>query len=109
MHYGRTNTYNFTKDGVKIVLLPNRDTVQSSPVRDITNLLTLARFEEEIVKLEMFFALIGREVATKEAIPEIAKPVMDGFNNIFPEELPDEMTPLCDIQHHIIAVLPNQG
>ncbi|XP_039145675.1 uncharacterized protein LOC120282882 [Dioscorea cayenensis subsp. rotundata] len=107
VHNGRTNTYSFTKDGVKIVLLPRRDTT-TSPTRDITNLLTLAKFEEEILQSDVVFALIGKGVAVEEAIPHIAKPIVDEFKDVFPDELP----PLRDIQHQIDlepgAALPNR-
>ncbi|XP_039126929.1 uncharacterized protein LOC120263078 [Dioscorea cayenensis subsp. rotundata] len=112
VYNGRTNTYSFTKDGVKIVLLPSRDTTHTSPTRDSTNLLTLAKFELEILQSDVVFALIGKGVAVEEAIPHIAKPIVDEFKDVFPDELADELPPLQDIQHQIDlepdAALPNR-
>ena len=38
-------------------------------------------------------------------MPEEAKGLMEKFANVFLVELPDELSPLCDIQHQIDLVL----
>ncbi|PKI57323.1 hypothetical protein CRG98_022268, partial [Punica granatum] len=62
-HDGRTNKYNFTYKGLKIVLVPNRDAIESRPANPIigTNLLSLAQFREELHDAELMFALVGKE------------------------------------------------
>ncbi|XP_039145554.1 uncharacterized protein LOC120282772 [Dioscorea cayenensis subsp. rotundata] len=88
------------------------ETTHTSPTRDNTNLLTLAKFEEEILQLNVVFALIRKGVAVEEAIPQIAKPIVDEFKDMFPDELLDELPPLRDIQHQIDlepgVALPNR-
>ncbi|PKI36368.1 hypothetical protein CRG98_043241, partial [Punica granatum] len=65
-HDGRTNKYNFTHKGIKIVPVPNRDRAAFEPEPadpvTATNLLSFARFQEELDDAEFMFALVGREV-----------------------------------------------
>nr|KAJ0218923.1 hypothetical protein LSAT_V11C300143610 [Lactuca sativa] len=88
-HNGRTNTYSFLFGGVKITLVPNE-----------------LEAEGEI------FVLLGKEVAKEVEIPEAMVPLLKEFADVFPNELPDGLPPLRDIQHHIDlqpgAQLPNR-
>ena len=45
------------------------------------------------------FALVTKESLTKpqEGIPLEAQPILKEFNSVFPEDLPNELPPLCDI------------
>nr|GEU68437.1 putative reverse transcriptase domain-containing protein [Tanacetum cinerariifolium] len=47
------------------------------------------------------FVLIGKEVALNREILEAMFPLLEEFSNVFPDELPDALPPLCDIQPHI--------
>ena len=48
-HIGRTNTYSFVYDGVKIVLLPSKQVVErEKPVAESKTLLSMAHFDEEL-------------------------------------------------------------
>ncbi|GKA13150.1 putative nucleotidyltransferase, ribonuclease H [Tanacetum coccineum] len=47
------------------------------------------------------FVLIGNEVAEDSKIPEAMIPLLEEFLDVFPDELPDGLPPLRDIQHHI--------
>ena len=47
-HDGFTNSYSFSFNNTKIVLLPSKDMHTSKPTGASTNLLSLARFEEEM-------------------------------------------------------------
>lgn len=54
---------------------------------------------------------MGKDVDEFNTVPDLMAPLIVDFSDIFPEELLDELPPLCDIQHHIDlepgATLPN--
>ena len=56
--------------------------------------------------------MVTKDNCKGEEVPEEAKGLMEKFADVFPVELPDELSPLCDIQHQIDLVLgsslPNQ-
>nr|GEY13820.1 putative reverse transcriptase domain-containing protein [Tanacetum cinerariifolium] len=59
------------------------------------------QFEDELEMVDDAFVLIGKEVAPNSEIPEAMFPLLEEFFDVFPDELPDALSPLCDIQHHI--------
>ncbi|KAK1425688.1 hypothetical protein QVD17_21043 [Tagetes erecta] len=109
-HNGRSNTYSFMFGGVKITLVPSKpkELVPKSP----STLLTTSQFEEELKKAESVFVLVGKEVYDGEEIPDAMAPLFNEFVDVFPDELPEGLPPLRDIQHHIDlepgAQLPNK-
>ncbi|GJW13547.1 hypothetical protein Tco_0017680, partial [Tanacetum coccineum] len=58
-------------------------------------------FEDELEIGDDVFVLIGKEVAEDSEIPEAVIPLLEEFSDVFPDELPDGLPPLRDIQHHI--------
>ncbi|GJZ30243.1 putative reverse transcriptase domain-containing protein [Tanacetum coccineum] len=98
-HNGRANTYSFLFDGVKITLMPNKPKeVFNKPTG---TLLTLSQFQDELEMGDDVFVLIGKEVSKDSEIPEAMIPLLEEFSDVFPDELPDGLPPLRDIQHHI--------
>ncbi|GJU50538.1 putative nucleotidyltransferase, ribonuclease H, partial [Tanacetum coccineum] len=86
-------------DALKITLMPNKPKeVVSKPTG---TLLTLLQFEDELEMGDDVFVLIGKEVAEDSEIPEAMIPLLEEFSDVFPDELPDGLPPLRDIQHHI--------
>nr|GFB45651.1 putative reverse transcriptase domain-containing protein [Tanacetum cinerariifolium] len=71
------------------------------------------QFEDELEMGDDDFVLIGKEVAPNSKIPEAMFPLLEEFSDIFPDELPDALPLLCDIQHHIdlepSSQLPNMA
>ncbi|XP_076924082.1 uncharacterized protein LOC143586410 [Bidens hawaiensis] len=109
-HNGRSNTYSFMFGGVKLTLVPSKP--KELATKSSGNYLTISQFEEELKDAEMVFVLIGKEVSEETEIPEAMAPLFDEFVDVFPDELPDGLPPLRDIQHHIDlepgAQLPNK-
>ncbi|GKD00193.1 hypothetical protein Tco_1170467, partial [Tanacetum coccineum] len=58
-------------------------------------------FEDEPEMGDDVFVLIGKEVAKDSEIPKAMIPLLEDFLDVFPDELPDGLPPLLDIQHHI--------
>ncbi|GKB96611.1 putative reverse transcriptase domain-containing protein, partial [Tanacetum coccineum] len=98
-HNGRTNTYSFLFGGVKITLMPNKPKKLVS--KPTGTLLTLLQFEGELEMGDDVFVLLGKEVAEDSEIPKATIPLLEEFLDVFPDELPDGLSPLRDIQHHI--------
>ncbi|KAI9180702.1 hypothetical protein LWI28_007365 [Acer negundo] len=111
-HDGFKNTYSFDFNGTKIVLLSSKPTEKSKLPRDNANLLTYAKFELELEESEMVYVLVGKETSDELEVPEATAPLISKFGDVFPEELPERLPPLRDIQHHIDlepgAMLPNK-
>nr|GEV44791.1 putative reverse transcriptase domain-containing protein [Tanacetum cinerariifolium] len=59
------------------------------------------QFEDKLEMGDDAFVLIRKEVALNSEIPEAMFPLLEEFSGVFPDELPDALPPLCDIQHHI--------
>ncbi|XP_022889239.1 uncharacterized protein LOC111404704 [Olea europaea var. sylvestris] len=111
LHDGYTNTYSFLFGGKKIVLLPDKGSVQI--VGNNANLLTRKKFETEMEESGVVYVLIRKSVDSEHEVPLAVQPLLKEFHEVFPEELPDGLPPLRDIQHQIDlvpgAALPNRA
>nr|GEY06462.1 reverse transcriptase domain-containing protein [Tanacetum cinerariifolium] len=59
------------------------------------------QFEDEFKMRDDAFLLIGKEVAPNSEILKAMFPLLEEFSDVFHDELPYALPPLCDIQHHI--------
>lgn len=111
LHDGYTNTYNFLFGGKKIVLLPDKGSVQT--IENNANLLTKKKFETEMEESGVVYVLVGKLIDSEHEVPLAVQPLPKGFHEVFPEELPDGLPPLRDMQHQIDlvsgAALPNRA
>lgn len=126
-HKGRTNTYSFVMGDRTITLLPSKEqpescvlsqheSIKSPKATSAQSLLLLpkAAFETELKTSDVVWALISSPPTTEvsPSIPAAFQPLFDHFADVFPDDLPQELPPLRDIQHHIDlvpnAVLPNR-
>ena len=77
------------------------------------NIISPKAFERVAVQESIVFVLVARELhgETREEQPKEVKSVLQELKDVFPEELPDHLPPMCDIQHVIDFVpgvtLPN--
>ncbi|KAI3709992.1 hypothetical protein L2E82_39765 [Cichorium intybus] len=100
-HDGRANSYSFVFEGVKLVLVPNKPTERSTTTTTNPSLLSMAQFSNELKESDVVYVLIGKEVDQPYLVPDSVKALLDEFHDVFPKELPSELPPLRDIQHHI--------
>ncbi|XP_020683270.2 uncharacterized protein LOC110100190, partial [Dendrobium catenatum] len=118
--YGRTNTCVFEHNGKKIKLMPSQPKPPKTEAKPIPakqskglHLLTAKEVETEITQGAPMYALVAREVEEdqKETIPDVVRPLLENFADVFPDDLPNQLPPLRDIQHAIDLVpgasLPN--
>ncbi|XP_076893727.1 uncharacterized protein LOC143545794 [Bidens hawaiensis] len=96
---GRSNSYSFMFGGVIITLVPSKP--KQLATKHSGNLLTISQFEDDLVETDSVFVLIGKPVPEEIQIPEAMIPLLEEFSDVFPDELPDGLPPLRDIQHHI--------
>ena len=117
--YGRTNLCSFTFKGKKIKLNPlqprhiiegkKREESKGKGLHIISPKVT----ERLVIKGATMFALMAREIEpiVHEDPPKDAQPILKEFYDIFPDELPNELPPMRDIQHAIDftpgAAIPN--
>jgi len=118
--YGKSNSCTFYYEGKKIRINPiepqTRTTVQKPKAPEKTKSLHLVgakEFELNVKGDQAIFALVARD-SSKEPereIPLEAQPLLKEFTQVFPDDLPDQLPPLRDIQHAIDlvpgATLPN--
>ncbi|KAH9763915.1 Endonuclease [Citrus sinensis] len=110
VHDGKRNTYSFMFNNTKIVLLPNKEfTLQ----QDLGNyLLGKKQFIDVVAETNRVYILLGKESNGDSKIPEAVTPILAEFQDLFPNEVPQGLPPLRDIQHQIDLVpgstLPNR-
>ncbi|XP_023902191.1 uncharacterized protein LOC112014045 [Quercus suber] len=117
--HGQSNSCSFMFEGKKIVLNPlkpkpiDMSKKIEAPKAKGLNIISPKAFERVAVQESIVFVLVARELhgETREEQPEKVKSVLQEFNDVFLEELPDHLPPMHDIQHAINfvpkATLPN--
>lgn len=113
IHDGFLNTYSFHIDNRRFVLKPSPPEQPSKP----TPLLLLQRapFEAAISEEGFFVVLITKLVPSDRfhTVPPAFADLIHEFADVFPEELPNGLPPLRDIQHRIYLIsdsaLPNRS
>ncbi|XP_023761648.1 uncharacterized protein LOC111910088 [Lactuca sativa] len=100
-HDGRANSYSFMFEGVKITLVPSRPTTKVTTNTTTPNLLSMTQFNEEIKETGVVYVLFGKEVHQPCLTSDSVQSLLSEFQDVFPEELPDELPLLRDIQHHV--------
>ena len=120
IHDGFLNTYSFTFDNHKLVLKPFPPMLQPPPApqkppSSTVLLLQHRPFEDTMREEGMVLILLTKVSRTDRFIevPQAYKQLIQEFSDVFPEDLPDGLPPLRDIQHRIDfmpdAALPNRS
>ncbi|XP_059446441.1 uncharacterized protein LOC132177987 [Corylus avellana] len=105
-HDGRNNTYSFLVDNVKLTILPNLGDKPKPSKGAGQNLLAKREFIKEMRDSNQVYVLVRKECTpTEEAVPEAMKGLVEELSDMFTKELPEELSPLRDIQHQIDLVL----
>ena len=84
-----------------------------APKAKCLNIISPKAFEKVAVQESIMFFLVARELhrETREEQPEEVKSVLQEFKDVLPQELPNHLPPMRDIQHAIDfvpgATLPN--
>ncbi|KAH9801674.1 Endonuclease [Citrus sinensis] len=81
--------------------------------QDLSNyLLGKKQFIDVVAETKRVYILLGKESNGNSKIPEAVTPILEEFQDLFPNELPQGLPPLRDIQHQIDLVpgstLPNR-
>ena len=111
--HGRMNTCQFEHEGKKIKLLPREPNAEPSEPKPTTvkntntiSLITAKAFSQDVEKGASFVILATKKI-TKEfntVIPPEVTPVISEFADVFPEDLPDKLPPMRDIQRAVDLV-----
>ncbi|GJT29898.1 RNA-directed DNA polymerase [Tanacetum coccineum] len=111
----KENTYTFSKDGKKFTLCPFSSEDQPKATKEKASTILLCSreaFLAEVRHAQAIFAIVVKgDNRIMENVPPKLHDLLSEFKNIMPEQLPDGLPPLRDIQHQIDFVpgasLPN--
>ncbi|XP_021737357.1 uncharacterized protein LOC110703884 [Chenopodium quinoa] len=114
IHDGFHNTYSFEKDGVKIVLAPLKRDLLANPSQETSSVVSESMFTMALKESNIACALVMLEENQEDqGIPDEIQPLLRKFSHIVPEEIPEGLPPMRDIQHCIDfvpgAVIPNKA
>lgn len=114
IHNGFLNTYTFMIDDRKYVLKPSPSESQPSLANPVI-LLQRSPFESALRDEGFVIILVTKPSSSDHLlkIPNAFANIVHQFEDVFPNDLPEGLPPLCDIQHRIDlvpdAALPNRS
>jgi len=117
-HDGKTNCYKFVKDGIKHTLVPIKEEDVAEPSGTKALLIGGKQFVKQIEENEVNFAIVRRTrpilLNTEQSeLPIEIQELLNEFQDIIVDNLPDKLPPKRSISHHIDfipgASLPNKA
>ena len=115
LYDGYANTYSFEKGGIKIKLapLPPSELHQSNKeTKPLVSLVTKEQFKVINKEAQAMSLVILLEASKGTVFPPEIKKLLGEFPDVVPEEIPQGLPPMRDIQHAIDfipgAVIPNR-
>lgn len=69
IHDEHLNTYSFLFNSTKIVLLLKKEQGELKSIEEVSSLLKIAKFEEELQNTQVVYALIGKLESANGNIP----------------------------------------
>ncbi|GKD23630.1 putative CCCH-type zinc finger family protein, partial [Tanacetum coccineum] len=113
-HDGRSNTYSFNKDNVKVMLVPSKAVgLAKSTKKGNENLLSITNFMDEVDDFGIMYALVVHDKEPLVSVLHFVKSLIEKYADVMPKELLSGLPPMRDIQHHIDLIpgssLPNKA
>ena len=96
-------TWERKRIAMKPIPPPLKPTKEEKP--NFISICNRGEFLVESKETKQRFALVVKEVNPAIEVPEKMKPMLEEFQRIVHNELPDELLPIRDIQHHIDLIL----
>ncbi|OMO59689.1 Integrase, catalytic core [Corchorus capsularis] len=109
LHSVRSNQYRFEKDGKNFLLLPMQKSDKSKEQN--TFLFVAKDFGSEMKESNELYALVVKQRVELqvEEHPDLVQPLLLEFKDIMPDDIPDGLPSMRDIQHHIDLILGKDG
>ncbi|XP_031405672.1 uncharacterized protein LOC116214403 [Punica granatum] len=113
-HHGKENIYQLIKEGVRYTLVPLSEKPKPKVVPKVESKAFLIEthleweIEVDFKESKELHVLIVKDLPSQKQIVEVpqeVKPLLAEFEEIIPEELPDRLPPMRDIQHQIDLIL----
>ena len=89
---------------MKLTLLPNPGDIPKPPKEVGQTLLAKREFIREMLDTDQVYLLYEKDCNPTEIVPETVTSLLEEFVDVLPKDLPEELPPLCDIQHQIDLV-----
>ena len=115
IHDGFNNTYSFNFNNRNFVLKPSPPPSSLQTPSQEVLLLQRSPFENSMRAEGRVLILVTKPISSDRfhAVPPAFQQLVSEFSDVFPEDLPDGLPPLRDIQHRIDFVpeasLPNRA